>query len=888
MRAPRSTPDASTGGRAAAGGRSGRGRRAHARPTAEDPARTGAGPAPAVGGGRPPGTTPAAPGGNSARRFAPRGPRTVRAKILALLMVPVFSLLALWAFTAVDTARELARSAHARHVRDTLRTPLAEAVDALRDERALLVRQSATGPTGAAGERLVLAAPARRSTAAVDALRLDDRHTVADAGDQPAEVADAVRAFVTTAGDLAAPRADAAAGRLTPQRALTAWSRALDRALAVEDALSAPGVAAAPAEARVLYDLSRASELLARENDLLALPADHDPAALRRLTAAVETRRALLAAGSALPDADRARWRALTTGPAHTALLAAEDRALADRAGAPAAGAARAVSSPPPGWEAAQSRVAAELDALRDTAAAHAARRADPLVGGLPAGTPLLVAGFAAIVASLVISVRIGRTLVVELVALRNRALRIAHRDLPAAMERLRTGQGIDLAPEPAPAAPAEDEIAQVGDALATVHRAALGAAAERAELAEGVSGVFVNLARRSQALVHRQLNLLDSMERRAEDPDELGDLFRLDHLTTRMRRHAESLIILSGAAPGRAWRSPVELTDVIRAAVSEIEDYPRVDVVRTVPTRVAGTAVADLTHLLAELLENAAQFSPPHTRVRVTGEAVAAGLALEIEDRGLGMGRERLDAANRRIVQSEDLDLFDSDRLGLFVAGRLAVRHGIRVHLRPSPYGGTTAVVLLPGGLLHPASETEAGTGADPGAPGAPRATPPAPGGVDASAHGLRGATVTTLRARPRTVPGPRTEPGPRTDPECDPGPRPRAPRDPRTPPVATPAPAPTPAPPAPAPSVSLPAPAGPAGTPEGLPRRVRRAGLAPQLRSLPDPSTGLHRPPDPSAAGDPEQVRDRMAAYRDGWRRGAGEPAAPTDPPEDQGAPR
>lgn len=297
---------------------------------------------------------------------------------------------------------------------------------------------------------------------------------------------------------------------------------------------------------------------------------------------------------------------------------------------------------------------------------------------------------------------RIGRDLVVELVGLRDSALDIARRKLPAAMRRLRAGESVDVDAEAPLGGPSEDETGQVAEALNTVHRAALRAAVERAELAGGISGVFVNLARRSQVLVHRQLNLLDTMERRSEDPDELSDLFRLDHLTTRMRRHAESLIILSGAAPGRAWRRPVPLTNVVRAAVSEVEDYARVEVRQLPEAAVVGGAVADLTHLLAEVVENAAQFSPPHTRVRITGEPVGNGYVIEVEDRGLGMGKERLDEANRRIEQSEALDLFDSDRLGLFVVSRLSARHGIKVHLRTSPYGGTTAVVLLPTALLH------------------------------------------------------------------------------------------------------------------------------------------------------------------------------------------
>ncbi|WP_256923551.1 sensor histidine kinase KdpD, partial [Streptomyces sp. 13-12-16] len=367
-------------------------------------------------------------------------------------------------------------------------------------------------------------------------------------------------------------------------------------------------------------------------------------------------------------------------------------------------------------WDTAHARVRDGMRSVETDAATGAAHRADPFTRGLltPAGAAVLF-GLAAVAASLVISVRIGRGLVVELVGLRNDALEIARRKLPEAMRRLRSGGEIDIRAEAPPGPPAQDETGQVAEALGTVHRAALRAAVERAELAGGISGVFVNLARRSQILVHRQLGLLDSMERRSDDPDELSDLFRLDHLTTRMRRHAESLIILSGAAPGRAWRMPVPLTDVVRAAVSEVEDYARVEVRQLSEASVVGAAVADLTHLLAEIIENAAQFSPPHTRVRVTGEPVGNGYAVEVEDRGLGMGKETLAEANRRITESEALDLFDSDRLGLFVVSRLAARHDIKVHLRASPYGGTTAVVLLPTVLLDDGATERPGGGTSP-----------------------------------------------------------------------------------------------------------------------------------------------------------------------------
>jgi hypothetical protein len=201
-------------------------------------------------------------------------------------------------------------------------------------------------------------------------------------------------------------------------------------------------------------------------------------------------------------------------------------------------------------------------------------------------------------------------------------------------------------------------------------------------------------------------------MERRTEDTDELADLFRLDHLTTRMRRHAEGLVILSGAAPSRQWRKPIQLMDVVRAAVAEVEDYERIEVRRLPRVAVTGPAVADLTHLVAELLENATVFSPPHTAVQVIGERVPNGFTLEIHDRGLGMAAEALLDANLRLAETPEFELSDTDRLGLFVVSRLAQRQNIRVSLQPSPYGGITAVVLIPDTLLTDDIPDTNGTG--------------------------------------------------------------------------------------------------------------------------------------------------------------------------------
>lgn len=875
-----------------------RGRRAHAGPPADERVVLG--------------TRSRRPQDPSGRRrtWSPR-PRTVRAKVLALLMVPVVSLLALWGLATVTTAQEVARLRQAERVDTTVRTPVRQAVDALQAERkAALVQAAAPGEAAAA----TLRNRAARTDAALDRLRMGEGHTVADTGGLPAGLATRMDVFLSRADGLGALRGrlrastDAGAHSDTDRdNAYLAYTDAVGAAFSVLGALTGIQDAEVGPEARVLLELGRADEMLAREDVLLAVAARTgtlDGRALLRFTGAVEARRSFTETAAAdLPAVERDAWQELAADSAYRAVESAEDAVLAARPGTEAA---RAV--PADAWSLAGGPVLTRLRAVEAAAAERVAGRSDPLTSGLtsPDGAAVLF-GFVAVVAALVISVRIGSGLVTELVSLRDSALAIARRELPRAMERLRAGEAIDVKAESPTRRPSPDEIGQVGEALDTVHRAALSAAAERAELASGIAGVFVNLARRSQVLVHRQLNLLDGMERRADDPNELADLFRLDHLTTRMRRHAESLIILSGAAPGRAWRRPVPLTQVVRAAVSEIEDYARVEVRRLADVSVTGAAVADLTHLLAELVENAAQFSPPHTKVRITGEPVGNGYAIEIEDRGLGMGGELLVQANKRIEQSEALDLFDSDRLGLFVVSRLSNRHRIRVGLRASPYGGTTAVVLLPTALLHdePPENAEPGTLPPHAAHSPQTALPPR---TDGGEKPVPRAALTDRERRP-AFPPPVAVPDPDPDSDPDSGPdsegtgatgghtpeahpapvtalrrRPRTPSAGRTPERGHPR---TPFRQA---AAEPPERAPRAEGDDELPRRVRQAHLVPQLREgqarapQEQRNTGAGEPPGRT----PEQVRDRMTAYRDGWRRGSGDAPGPAVvPPPPAAAP-
>ena len=316
-------------------------------------------------------------------------------------------------------------------------------------------------------------------------------------------------------------------------------------------------------------------------------------------------------------------------------------------------------------------------------------------------GTGLL----AATAAILLLGTFAGR-LTREVNGLAAAARHLADEQLPREIAVLRDSQrAADGGAAPrSPEGPSRQSVAQlaeVADAIASVHRSAVAAATAEAALRSGFREILISLGKRNQSLLHRQLRIIDSLEQQAASPAALADLFTLDHLTTRMRRHAESLTILSGAAPGRSWSGPVPVIDVMRAATAEVEDYTRITVMSESDEAVSASAVTDVIHLLAELIENATLFSPSTTRVEVRAERVANGFAVEVEDRGLGIPPDQLQELNAQLASPPDFDSADADRLGLFVVGRLAARHGVHVSLTPSPYRGTKAVVVLPEGVM-------------------------------------------------------------------------------------------------------------------------------------------------------------------------------------------
>jgi signal transduction histidine kinase len=305
--------------------------------------------------------------------------------------------------------------------------------------------------------------------------------------------------------------------------------------------------------------------------------------------------------------------------------------------------------------------------------------------------------------ATIGLSLLMARSMAGPLELLERGARDVAEKQLPGLVERLQQAQKVDqasLRTEPVPIK-SRDEIGRVAEAFNSVHQVATQVATEQAALRRSIGDMFINLARRSQRLIDRQLNFIEEMEREESDPDELAKLFHLDHLATRMRRNAENLIVLSSAESARRSSEPIPLADVIRAAISEVEDFTRVELVTIDEVRVSGHVVNDVVHLLAELIENATAFSPPESPVRIAGQATSNGHLVEIEDCGLGMTDDQLVSANERVANPPMIDFALSRMLGFFVVGRLAQRYGIRVQLRHSWYGGVIALVLIPPGLL-------------------------------------------------------------------------------------------------------------------------------------------------------------------------------------------
>ena len=758
-------------------------------------------------------------------------------RVALLVLIPLILLVGSFAYTvstALSSALTLIRSTV---VMDHLRLPVSDLQQALSRERAQVIVY------------YVRPAPAARAA-------LQREQAVTDR---------AVHSFMTAAESLPVQQSASAAGKkaiaevdeslaglaglqarianrsIGEQQAFTAYNDMIGASyLVLEQAIIQEGNSAQVLPAIAVVELAVSNEYLQQESALLNgnFAARSFPASDHQVfVSLVGAHRLLYQQSYAYLNQPDRRDLDQDVSPAAAAALTAMENKLVASSSPHGALPVHAAA-----WNAAVATVSAQTEhavgqaeallAVTARSQADAKLRDVYLTGGL---------GLAAVILSLALSLWIAVRLTRQLRGLRNSALDMANVRLPEVVQRLRAGENVDVSGQVPLLESSPDEIGQVKAAFNAAQRTAVEAAVDEARVRRGINDVFRNLARRSQALLERQVALLDSLERRAAEPDDLEGLFRIDHLTTRMRRHAESLIVLAGDSPNRAFRDAVPFVDVLRAAAAEVEDYTRVRVACRTSAALASRAVADVIHMLAEFVENATIFSPPNTEVRVTGDLVANGLAVDIEDRGLGMDGGEMAAINASLADPPLFDPSGSDRFGLFVAAQLARRHDIRVKLRPSDYGGVLAIVLIPRALV-----VQADGSAVPPPMAARRVTVPQPA--------VRQVTAPQPAVRQVTVPPPAAVPPERNGGQAG----------------APPSPAAT------APGEPQPVGARFGPTENGLPRRVRQMNLAPQLRE---------QAASPSLAGtaassrSPEKARSVMSAFRQGWRLGLSETGGAQD---------
>ncbi len=764
----------------------------------------------------------------------------VRTRILAIALIPSLTLLLAGLGAAGYLVAEGTNAKDWAAESQNAIPVTSEVMDAIQQERQLTLSQlsgddTLAAPLGTA--RMRVDAAVRRLLAASANLRdVDESKITEDDAD-----------LVMLTQSLTTVRSAADAGALPIPDAYMFYNRLLDpiptgAKSTVQSAPDSEIAVGTVAGIRLFY----ASEAMARSDALGAvyvhgatpppIPIDE----YTRQTGFYHTEIATLIAELDGPIKDR--LRALSTGTAWQQLTAMEN-AIVQRVSAATAAATTSPSSANPStrqstlpalplntdeWRRAAAEVSRglldawsvynkDVQQVAEEKAAAAATRSAVTGGGM------LLVGVLVLVVAVILANRVIR----RLKRLRGETLALADERLPDMMRRLRDGEAVDPAAESPNLDYGSDEIGQVAKAFQHAHSAAVSAAVAEARTREGVKAVFLNIAHRSQIVVHRQLEILDEAEQRQEDPVLLDTLFRLDHLATRERRNAENLTILGGGKPGRQWRNPVPLVDLVRSAVGETLDYARVRVARLPEVHVLGTVVADLIHLLAELVDNATSFSPPQSRVEVAGNVVGKGVVVEIADQGMGMSEDDLSRMNETLRNPPDFGvaaLSADSRLGLFVVAQLAARHSISVRLSESDYGGIKAIVIIPSALVagdsgvpqRPAELTD---------PGSRRRLIAAPAAGSEAGDSAQTSTSSVATLAAESAAAPRYAPRPYTEAPTNPGPD---------------------------------------GRP-ALPRRNRQTNLAPQLTQPVQEQAAAAQ-----SARSAEQARDLMSAIENGTRQG------------------
>jgi hypothetical protein len=859
----------------------------------------------------------------------------VRSKLIAVLVIPAVAFLVVAGFGIGSLVGNAQAFEDGRRLAELGRQVTA-LVHELQAERDLSVAFTASADKGV---KNALDQQQPQVNQAVAAYQEAEAPLYDDLGQRLQGRFDAVR---TGLNDLTALRASAQASSLTGRATAAEYSQIIDQLLDVNTEIAAPGGNDDLAQSvRALNDLSRAKEVTSQVRGILyalSFQRNFEFGGFQEFSGLLARQQAAFQAFQAdANDAQRGLLADVVKGQAVLQVDRIQQNTIRTQSGEDIDG---------PQWLAASTtnmellrNVESRLleDVVGQSGQLSSSARRDALRNALLIAVILGIALLALLL--------VARSMAQPLQRLRARAIEIAQHRLPEAVQQLRTTERGDLDVQVEPIGiNSKDEIGQVAQAVDDIQQVAVRLATEQAGLRRSIGDMFTNLARRSQTLIDRQLELIDDLERSETDPDTLEHLFRLDHLATRMRRNAEDLIVLSGADTGRHWAQQMTVVDVVRAAAAEVEEYQRVELLPLADFEVAGHVAVDVIHLLAELVENATAFSPPNTKVQIAGQAVPHGYVIEIEDRGLGMSDEELIQANERLANPPEIDFALSRVLGLYVVGRLGQRHGIKVQLRHSWYGGVTALILLPHGLLvwpkvpqvvaaEPAAARAQGRAE---LPAPERLAPnglaePAPAPARDQTPIFEAARSDWFVAEPPEPPPHRLHRGPAPDGDGDgvgrtgdrpparpagpaPGPPEGPPYRPSRVPPPTPPTGPPPAPPGaaepppyrpepvhaaddqpplsqaerarrreappapptayqqaaapPPPAATTPGPSDPTGrvTQAGLPRRVPRANLAPEMVATQQTEPA----PGPASGRSPDEVRSMLSSYRTGIERG------------------
>jgi signal transduction histidine kinase len=624
---------------------------------------------------------------------------SIRLSLILLALLPSVTLAAMWSVTTIQmfseglrlrTQTELSRSTGAMGTDATL---------ALQRERAL----SAALLAGRGGARTALDEQRKQTDAAI--AKLVGRSGAID--DAPYRIGDRMYSVIAGVGSLEYYRDQVDdLTDISPQQALDQYTSIIDDQINAFRELSQVDDGDLTSQAGPLVMLEQAAELVSQEDAMLTLawPSGKLEGETRaQFTELVNARRWLLEDQivPALRGSVKTQTEGILQGSAWQNVEVIENQVLAARTTGRGEDVSVVLPAAQREWTGAIATLSDQYTALiQQQTRALLDRSADRARSLLIQAGVLSVGGLVAVLVCAVMSWRITRSLSRRLRGLRMATLGLAEQRLPEVVARLDRGEKVDVEEATPPLDYGHDELGQVAKAFNTAQRTAVHTAVELADTRRGFQKVILGIARQSQNLVNLQLSKLDALERRHGDPEVLKGLYELDSTASQLRRYEENLVIISGERPGRSWSEPVALIDILRSAVGEVAEYQRVEVRTEEEVHLAPPAVADVIHLLAELIDNATAYSPAPSPVGVRAAMVAKGLTVEIEDRGLGMSEEDYASFNAQLADPPQLNvvaLADDLRLGMFVIGRLAHRHGISVTLRSSPYGGTTAIVLIP-----------------------------------------------------------------------------------------------------------------------------------------------------------------------------------------------